>query len=214
MKFKWLGHACFVITSDNGIKIITDPYLVDRGIHYSVIDEKADIVLVSHDHWDHNNVSAVKGNPVVIKDSGIHFAQDIEFKGVATYHDKSSGKERGPNNIFCFCMDKINICHLGDLGHLLSQQQIADIGKVDILLVPVGGNFTIGANEANEICDKLKPKVVIAMHFKNEKCDFPIETVAPFIENKNNVESMDLSEFEINVNELPSSVKTIVLKPA
>ncbi len=214
MKFKWLGHACFVITSANGIKIITDPYLVDRGIHYSLIDEKADIVLVSHDHWDHNNVSAVKGNPVVIKDSGIHFAQDIEFKGVATYHDNSSGKERGPNNIFCFCMDKVNICHLGDLGHALSQQQIVDIGKVDILLIPVGGNFTIGANDANEICDKLKPKVVIAMHFKNEKCDFPIETVAPFIENKNNVESMDLSELEINVNELPSSVKTIVLKPA
>ena len=214
MKFKWLGHACFVITSDNGIKIITDPYLVDRGIHYSAIDEKADIVLVSHDHWDHNNVSAVKGNPVVIKDSGIHFAQGIEFKGVSTYHDNSSGKERGPNNIFCFCMDKLNICHLGDLGHTLSQQQIVDIGKVDILLIPVGGNFTIGASDANEICDKLKPKVVIAMHFKNEKCDFPIETVAPFIENKNNVESMDLSELEINVNELPSSVKTIVLKPA
>ena len=102
MKFKWLGHACFVITSANGTKIITDPYLVDRGIHYSNIDEKADIVLVSHDHWDHNNVSAVKGNPIVIKDSGIHFAEDIKFKGIATYHDNSSGKERGPNNIFCF----------------------------------------------------------------------------------------------------------------
>lgn len=214
MKIKWSGHACFVITSSSGTKIITDPYLVDRGIHYTPINEEADIVLVSHDHWDHNNVSAVEGKPVVIKDSGIHTVKGIEFKGVATYHDSSFGKDRGPNNIFCFCLDKINICHLGDLGHTLSQQHIADVGKVDILLIPVGGNYTINATDANDVCDKLKPKLVIPMHFKNARCDFPVDSVDPFIEKRNNVKAMDLSELEIKVDELPSSVETIVLKPA
>jgi len=214
MKIKWLGHACFVITSSGGTKIITDPFLVDRGIHYSPINEEADIVLVSHDHWDHNNISAVEGKPVIIKDSGIHIVKSIEFKGVATYHDNSSGKDRGPNNIFCFCLDKINICHLGDLGHTLSQQQIIDTGKVDILLIPVGGNYTINATDANDLCDKLKPKLVIPMHFKNDRCDFPIDDVTPFIEKRNNVKSIDSSEFEIIVDGLPSSVETIVLKPA
>ena len=92
MKIKWSGHACFVITSSNGTKIITDPYIVDRGIHYSPIDEAADIVSISHDHWDHNNVSAIKGAPTVIKDSGSKVADNIEFKGIASYHDNSSGK--------------------------------------------------------------------------------------------------------------------------
>jgi len=214
MKIKWFGHACFAITSSNGTKIITDPYLVDRGIHYSPIDEAADIVSISHDHWDHNNVAAVQGEPTVIKDSGIIVANSIEFKGIASYHDNSSGKERGSNNIFRFCVDKINICHLGDLGHMLSEQQIIDIGEVDVLLLPVGGNFTINSTDATKICDLLKPKFVIPMHFRNAKCDFPINDVTPFIENRNNVKSMDTNEIDIEVNELGSSQRTIVLKPA
>lgn len=214
MKIKWSGHACFVITSSSGFKIITDPYLVDSGIHYSSIKEESDIVLVSHDHWDHNNVSAVKGKPIVIKDSGTQIVKGIEIKGIAAYHDISLGKNRGPNIIFCFCLDKINICHLGDLGHTLNQQQIADVGKVDVLLTPVGGNYTINATDANYMCDKLKPKIVIPMHFKNDRCDFPIDNVNPFIEKRNNVKLMDISEIELKADELPSAVETIVLTPA
>ena len=214
MKIKWSGHSCFIITSHNGTKIITDPYLVERGIHYSTINEYADIVLVSHDHWDHNNVSSVKGTPIIIKDSGVSIVKNIEFKGVNTYHDSSFGKDRGPNIIFCFCIDEINICHLGDLGHTLSQQKVADVGKVDILLIPVGGNYTINSTDANDVCDKLKPKLVIPMHFKNDRCDFPIDSVTPFIEKRNNVKLLNISELEIKASELPATVETIVLKPA
>jgi len=214
VKIKWLGHSCFIITSYNGTRIITDPYSVERGIHYSTINEDADIVLVSHDHWDHNNVSSIKGNPIIIKDSGVNIVKDIEFKGVSTYHDSSFGKDRGPNNIFCFCVDEINICHLGDLGHTLSQQQVADVGRVDILLIPVGGNYTINATDANNICDKLKPKLVIPMHFKNDRCEFPIDSVTPFIEKRNNVKLLNISELKMKASELPATIETIVLKPA
>ncbi len=213
MKIKWLGHSCFIIISSSGTKIITDPYRVERGIHYSTINEDADIVLISHDHWDHNNVSSVIGNPIIIKDSGIHVVKNIEFKGVNTYHDNSFGKDRGLNNIFCFCIDEIDICHLGDLGHTLNQRQITSVGKVDILLIPVGGNYTINATDANDVCDKLKPKLVIPMHFKNDKCEFPIDSVTPFIEKRNNVRLLNSSELEIKVSELPATVETIVLKP-
>ena len=102
MKVKWLGHSCFLITSEKGTKLITEPYAVGGGINYSRIKESADIIIVSHDHSDHNNVSAVQGQPQIIKGSGIKDVSGIEFKGIATYHDKSKGKERGGNTVFCF----------------------------------------------------------------------------------------------------------------
>jgi len=182
MKVKWLGHACFLLTSESGPRIITDPYTPGAfGLDYAPPAETADIVTVSHDHADHNNVAAVKGNPQVVQGVGSHEAKGIQFKGIATAHDESSGKERGSNTSFCFTLDGINVCHLGDLGHDLSDQAVADIGDVDVLLIPGGGNFTIDAPVANGICQKLAPKVVIPMHFRNDKCPgFPVARVEDF----------------------------------
>ncbi len=115
MKIKWLGHASFLITSDSGIKIITDPYETGGGLSYGEIKESADIVTVSHDHFDHNNVAAVPGNPQVVK--GTAEVKGIEFKGISTYHDEAKGGQRGKNTILCFEVDGIRVCHLGDLGH-------------------------------------------------------------------------------------------------
>jgi len=211
MKIKWLGHASFLITADNGTRIITDPYIVGNGLGYGEIKEAADVVTVSHDHFDHNNVASVGDNPQVVKEPAE--ASGIKFEGVATHHDASGGSERGNNTIFCMDIDGVRVCHLGDLGHLLSDQQVADIGKVDVLLIPVGGFFTIDANVASEVCDKLNPKVIIPMHYKNDKCQFPISGVDDFLEGKVSVRKLDSSEDEFKTGALPAETEIIVLKP-
>ena len=173
MKIKWLGHASFLVTSEEGKKIITDPYNVLPEISYTPINESADVVTISHDHGDHNNDKAVKGNPHVIRGKGIRRVKGIEFKGIPSYHDAAQGSQRGENTIFRFTVDGINVCHLGDLGHLLNDKQIAEIGPVDILLIPVGGYFTIDAKQATTISQSLKARVIIPMHYKTSKCDSP-----------------------------------------
>jgi L-ascorbate metabolism protein UlaG (beta-lactamase superfamily) len=210
MKIKWLGHASFLITSDSGTRIITDPYICGSGLRYDEIKEAADVVTVSHDHFDHNNVASVGGNPQVIKKPGE--AKGIKFEGVPTYHDASGGSERGNNTIFCMDIDGVRVCHLGDLGHPLSDQQVANIGKVDVLLIPVGGFFTIDAKVASEVCDRLSPRVIIPMHYKNEKCEFPISGVDDFLEGKGNVRKLDSSEAEFKAGALPAETEIVVLK--
>ena len=212
MKIKWLGHASFLITSDTGLKIITDPYATDDRLRYGEIKESADIVTVSHDHHDHGNVAAVRGNPEVVR--GSTEVKGIEFRGIPTYHDDSYGANRGSNTIFCFEVDGINICHLGDLGHPLSNEQAADIGKVDVLLIPVGGFFTIDVPTASIVCDQLKPKAIIPMHFKNDRCQFPISGVDEFLRGKPNVNRLATSEVEFKPGELPASTQIMVLPPA
>ena len=214
MKLKWLGHSCFLITSETGLKIITDPYWTGRGINYSPVNEAADIVTVSHEHLDHNNVAAVSGKPEIVTDSGTKTAKGIQFKGIASHHDKTKGKERGDNTIFCFTVDRINLCHLGDLGHELSQEEITQIGSVDILLIPIGGFFTIDAKLAGKVADDLRPKVIAPMHYKTPKCDFPITGVEDFTAGKKNVKKLNSSETEFKAGELPEATEIVVLQPA
>ncbi len=212
MKVKWLGHASFLITSDSGTKIVTDPYVTGGGINYGEIKESADIVTVSHKHGDHSNVAAVKGNPEVVSQAAE--VGGIEFKAISTYHDDTDGQQRGKNTIFCFVVDGVRVCHLGDLGHRLSDKQVADVGAADVLLVPVGGYYTIDAGVATEVCNRLKPRVIIPMHYKNERCAFPIAAADEFLQGKEQVSRLDTSETEFKRGELPESTQIIVLKPA
>ncbi|MFH1640100.1 MAG: MBL fold metallo-hydrolase [Chloroflexota bacterium] len=212
MKVTWLGHASFLITSESGTRIITDPYIPGGDLRYGEIKESADIVTVSHEHGDHNNVAAVQGNPEVVK--GTTETKSIKFKGIPVYHDDAQGKERGKNTIFCFDIDGVNICHLGDLGHVLNDKEVAELGKVDILLMPVGGFYTIDAGAASQVCSQIKPGVIIPMHFKNERCTFPIAGVEEFLQGKDNVSRLDGSEVEFKAGELPGNTKIMVLKPA
>jgi len=214
MKIKWLGHACFLITSDGGLRVITDPYAVGGGINYSPIRETADVVAVSHDHSDHNNVGAVQGKPAVVKDPGTRTVKGIQFRGVATSHDTSQGRQRGPNTVFCFTIDNFRVCHLGDLGHVLSPAQVTEIGAVDMLLVPVGGFFTIDAAVASHVCDQLKPKVVIPMHFKTPECGYAIAGVDDFLRGKKNVRKATANEVEFQPDKLPTATEIVLLQPA
>jgi L-ascorbate metabolism protein UlaG (beta-lactamase superfamily) len=216
MKVTWLGHASFLLVSSAGVRIITDPYTPGMyGLDYDDVNESADIVAVSHEHGDHNNVAAVKGNPQIIRGAGSHEAKGITFRGVAAYHDASKGGERGENTMFCFAVDGVNVCHVGDLGHELDDDAVAEIGQVDLLLLPVGGNFTIDAKVAGHVCEKLRPKVVIPMHFKNDRCPtFPVAEVDEFLGACSNVKTLEGSEVEITADALPAATETIVLQPA
>ncbi len=214
MKIKWLGHASFMITSDSGTKIITDPYVPDENLKYGEIKESADIVTVSHDHSDHNSVDVIGGNPAVVREAGTVELKGIRFSGTSTHHDETDGSQRGNNTIICFEVDGMRVCHLGDLGHSLSNQQVAEVGKVDILLLPVGGFYTIGAKVATEVSSKLSPGVIIPMHFKNDRCGFPIAGVDDFLQGKERVSRRDSSEAEFKAGELPAMTQITVLKPA
>ena len=213
MKIKWLGQAAFLITSDAGIRILTDPYAPNERLTYGEIKESADVVTVSHEHGNHNNVSGVQGNPEAVR--GTAKVKGIEFKGVSTYHDDAEGKSRGNNTIFCFEVDGMRVCHLGDLGHPLGDKQVAEVGKVDILLTPVGGNYTIDAKVATEVSGKLAPKVIMPMHYSNERCpNFPVAGVDEFLQGKTGVSRPDASEMEFKQGQLPASTQIVVLKPA
>jgi L-ascorbate metabolism protein UlaG (beta-lactamase superfamily) len=214
MKVKWLGHASFLITSEDGKKIIMDPYTVARGIHYDPINEAADVVTISHDHGDHNNDKAITGNPEVIKGEGSRNVKGIEFRGISSHHDDAQGSKRGNNTIFCFTIDGIRICHLGDLGHPLNDKQIADIGAVDMLFIPVGGHFTIDASQATALYQSLKPRVTIPMHYKTPKSDYPIATVDEFLQGKENARKVNSSEVEYEKGTLPQKAEILVLQHA
>jgi L-ascorbate metabolism protein UlaG (beta-lactamase superfamily) len=213
MKIKYLGHSAFAITSDRGVKIITDPYGTSPDLTYGEITGPADVVTVSHEHFDHCNVDTVTGNPEVLRRAESVKAAGISFKGVIGYHDDERGRMRGGNIIFCFVVDGIRLCHLGDLGHLLDDKQLAEIGAVDILFIPVGGVYTIDARVATEVCNQLKPKVIFPMHYRTAKGIPRIAGVDEFLRGKEKVKWLDTSQVEFRAGDLPDG-QIIVLKPA
>jgi L-ascorbate metabolism protein UlaG (beta-lactamase superfamily) len=214
MQIKYLGHATFVVTSDRGVKIITDPYTTSPDLTYREIRTTADVVTVSHDHFDHCNVAAVEGNPQVMRRAGVSAAKGLMFQGIISYHDDVGGRMRGNNIIFCFEVDGVKVCHLGDLGHRLDDKQKAEIGSVDILLIPVGGYYTIDAKTATEVCDQLEPGVIIPMHYRTDKGLPNIAGVEEFLRGKARVKWLDTSQVEFKAGGLPDAGQIIVLKPA
>ncbi len=217
MKIRWYGHASFLIIASDGTKIITDPYEpggYGGAISYGKIPDAPEMVLVSHQHEDHNYVKGVPGKPEIISDKGEREAKGIKFKGIPSYHDASRGKERGENIIFCFTLDGMRICHLGDLGHRLGKEEMTQIGEVDLLLIPVGGTYTLDPKGATEVWEDLKPKITIPMHFKTPKCGFPLAPVEEFLKGKDRVRQLGESEVEIKKEKLPSLPEIIVLSHA
>jgi L-ascorbate metabolism protein UlaG (beta-lactamase superfamily) len=217
MKIKWFGHSAFLITSDQGPKIIIDPYepgAFGGQLSYGKIIDQGDIVLTSHDHADHNYTKDIPGAPQIVKGTGSKTIKGISIKGISTYHDPSKGSERGTNTIFTIKLDNIRLCHLGDLGHLLSDKELAEVGPVDILLIPVGGFFTIDPKEATRVAEQIKPKILIPMHFKTQKCGFPIAPVEDFLKGKTNIRRAKASEAAFDKATLPRQMEIVVLEHA
>ncbi len=208
MKIRWFGQACFLIESEKGIRIVTDPF--NSSLGYKIPPLEADMVTISHEHYDHNATDQVKGKPEIVRGVGEKKIKDIAIKGVDTFHDKAQGAQRGKNTVFSFEIDGMKIVHLGDLGHILTKEQIGAIGEVDILLIPVGGTFTLDAQEATQVVGQLKPKITIPMHYKTPAIDLPIEGVERFLSGNKNIEKK--KELESRKEELPKEEKIIVLE--
>lgn len=209
MKIRWFGQACFLLESQDGTKIVTDPF--DGSVGYKIPMLEADIVTVSHDHYDHNYVEGVQGDPQVIKSSGEYAIDSVSIKGVPAYHDEVKGAKRGPNIIYTFDIDGIKVCHLGDLGHLLSKTQLEDIGDVDVLLIPVGGTFTLDAEGAAAAIEQFSPKIIIPMHFKTPAISLPIDSVDKFLEQMGEGEHLGSNTLEITPEILDDAKNRIIV---
>ncbi|MBA4418709.1 MAG: MBL fold metallo-hydrolase [Syntrophus sp. (in: bacteria)] len=217
MKIKWYGHAAFMITTDRGIRIIIDPYqpgAFDGALSYGKIADEADIVLTSHDHDDHNYIADIEGVFDHISIAGSHQVQGVRIKAVSSFHDPSRGKERGDNLLFVIEADGLRIAHMGDLGHTLEKSAIAELGPIDVLILPVGGLYTIDSQEATKVMRDIQPAITIPMHYKTDKCAFPIAGVEEFTNGKGLVRDAMASEIVVTKKTLPGQPEILLLKPA
>jgi L-ascorbate metabolism protein UlaG (beta-lactamase superfamily) len=217
LKLKWLGHSAFLLTATDGTRIITDPYVsgsFNGDIKYGPIHDAADVVTVSHHHQDHDGVSRLPGKPKVIEAKGSSKAGSVSIIGVETFHDENQGAGRGRNTVFVFKGEGLRLCHCGDLGHILTAEQAAAIGRVDVLLVPVGGTFTVDAAKAHEVAAQLEARVIIPMHYKTDKLGFDIAGIDSFLRGKTNVRRVGAAEVEVRADKLPPTPEIWVLEHA
>jgi len=209
----WIGHACFMLKSKTR-KLIFDPF---KGIGLPEPKAKADIILCSHSHSDHNNAAAVshKRSTILEGFTGTARIGSISVKGIATFHDEVQGGKRGKNSIYLVGLDGISFCHLGDLGHKLSASQANKLKPVDVLFLPVGGFYTIGPKEARKVMKSLKPKVTVPMHYKLSGMSDAfkqLSTVEDFIRRVDNVRRLKGPSFTVSKDRLPKRALIIIAK--
>lgn len=197
MNIKWYGHSCFLLTNESGVRVLTDPPAPETG--YIVHDVECDAVTVSHSHFDHCYTEAAVGDPVVIGGLGEYEVKGVKITGFPALHDKEGGKRRGAVVMYLFEMDGIRILHAGDICQLPLTEQIEAIGPVDVLLVPVGGNYTFDYLEAREFANLLKPSVVIPMHFKTPKTDIDIDDCENFVTTVQDCKIHKLNDYEASI---------------
>lgn len=217
MKITFLGHAAFKIKDSLGTVVI-DPYNSKR-MNKKFPKVEADILTLSHDHDDHNAADEVGGNPLVLMYPGEYEMHGIHVYGFDTYHDKKKGEERGKNTMFKFDFDGVTVLHCGDLGHTLTSETLDQVNGADILMIPVGGVYTIDADEARQIVEKLEPSIVIPMHYRDENMNPDIEKyaeMAPVKEFLDKVGASDVTpESSLNVKKADledDSTKFVVLQ--
>jgi L-ascorbate metabolism protein UlaG (beta-lactamase superfamily) len=208
MEIVWLGHSCFRIRGREAT-IVTDPF--DRTLGYPVKKLTANIVTVSHPHPQHSFLEDVAGSPKVISRPGEYEIANVFINGIATFHDADGGEHRGKNTVYLVQIEEVSICHLGDLGHVPTAEQIEQMSDTDILMVPVGGGATIGAAAAVEIISLLQPKLVIPMHFKTEVVKMDLEPLEHFLKEMGLKEVVTQPKLNVSKSGLPADTSVIVL---
>ena len=208
MEITWLGHSCFRIRGSR-TTIITDPYPPNLG--YSLGKPTARIVTVSHQHLGHSYVNGVGGEPRLVTAPGEYEMGGILIMGIATFHDREKGKRRGKNTVYLIEVDEISVCHLGDLGHVLTTEQVEELGNVDVLLLPVGGVSTINAPMAVEVVRQLEPKVVVPMHYKTEALTWELEPAERFLKEMGVEQVASQPKLSLTRSSLPPSTQVFLL---
>jgi L-ascorbate metabolism protein UlaG (beta-lactamase superfamily) len=208
MDINWLGHSCFKIKGSQAT-IITDPFPPDLG--YSLGKPTARIITVSHWHPSHSYIQGVGGEPRKIHGPGEYEISGVLIIGVATFHDTEKGRLRGKNTVYLMEVDGVSICHLGDLGHVLTSEQVEEIGNVDVLLLPVGGVSTIDAAMAAEVIRQLEPKAVVPMHYKTPLISRELDPVEKFLKEMGVEPSEPRPKLTLSKSSLPASTQVFVL---
>jgi len=217
MNIFWFGQSCFQIitgnTREKSVSIVIDPFSEDIGLKLPKLE--ADILLVTHSHSDHNNTKAILGNYFLISEPGEYEVKDIFIQGIQSFHDDSKGKERGENTIYTIEAEGMKICHLGDLGQKeLEKEQLEAIGEVDILMIPVGGVFTISYKEAIKIMSQIEPKIIIPMHYHLPKLKIKLDSVEKFLKSLGIKSLEPIKKLSIKKKDLsPEEAKIVLLKP-
>lgn len=210
MEITWLGHSCFRLRSREAT-VVTDP--CDKSAGYTIGRPTADIVTVSHEHGAHNNVGAVAGSPRIVRGPGEFEISDALLLGVQTYHDDEQGKQHGKNTAYVIEAEGVRICHLGDLGHVPTAAQAEDLSGVDVLLIPIGGNSTMGAATAVETVSLLEPKIVIPMHYRTPASKGELDGPERFLKEMGAPKAMEERQPKLSVakNTLPNETHVLVL---
>jgi L-ascorbate metabolism protein UlaG (beta-lactamase superfamily) len=222
MRVEWFGQSAFQLSGADGRSVAIDPFgdmsalSSGRGIQWdypAIAGVEPDLLLVTHEHGDHNGVEAINGEPATLRSTaGTHDSPIGQVTGVASEHDDTAGTQRGPNTIFVFTLDGVRACHMGDFGQSgLREEQAAAIGDVDLLFVPVGGGFTIGAEQASLIAERLSPRWVVPMHYRTPRIGF-LEPVDAFLDKAALIERVASNSFE--TAELPRVEGPLVVVPA
>ncbi|UCC60205.1 MAG: MBL fold metallo-hydrolase [Dehalococcoidia bacterium] len=208
MEITWLGHSCFRIRGKEAT-IVTDPF--DKTLGYPVKKPTASILTVSHQHPQHSFIAGVTGNPKIVSRPGEYEIANVFINGITTFHDADRGESRGKNTVYVIQIEEVSICHLGDLGHVPTAEQIEQMSSIDVLMVPVGGGTTIGATEAVETISLLQPKIVIPMHFKTEVISMDLAPVEPFLKEMGVKEIISQPKLPVSRSSLPADTGVVVL---
>ena len=210
MEITWYGQSCFKI-KDKETSIVIDPFNPSIGLKLPRILE-ANILLITHDHRDHNYKTGVTGNPYIIESPGEYEISEATITGIPAFHDNKQNQEREKVTIYIIKFEGITICHLGDLGEDLTDEEIDKLGDIDILMVPVGGTFTVNGEEAAKIVGEIEPKIIIPMHYKIPDLNIKLDSLDKFTQKiTSKTETMD--KLKIKAGSLPQDQqKIIVLK--
>lgn len=213
MYITWLGQSCFKIQIKpqkdlEEVTIVTDPY---GNIGFKMPRLGADIVTISHDHPDHNNSEVISGNPFIIKQAGEYEVKNVFIYGLTSYHDKTQGTEKGKNIIYKIQTEGLILAHLGDIGHLFDNGLAEKLEGTDILMIPVGGNVTIGAKQAAEIVSQIEPRIIIPMHYKLPGLNIKLDPVDNFLKEMGVTKKETVEKLKISKKELPPEKSQIII---
>ena len=209
MEITWYGHACFRIR-EMGVTAVTDPY--EKQIGYTLPRIRADAVTISHSHEGHSCSRGFRGSPRILSSPGEYEIGGVFITGVPTFHDAQGGRERGQNIVFLFDFDGLTVCHLGDLGHVLTQGHVESLDEIHVLLLPVGGRSTLDAARAAEMVGLLEPKVVIPMHYGLPGLSRDLAPVSSFLKAMGAGRSSPQETFKISAGKLPQDTEVVLLQ--
>jgi len=210
MEISYLGHSCFKIVGKN-ISVLTDPF-DSKETGYKMVKTNADVVTISHGHFDHNDTSSISGEPMLFDGPGEYEIKDSSFEGIPSIHGGGDENKEVGNTIFVFDIDGLKLCHLGDQGEELTSEQLEKINGADIVFVPVGGNFTLDAEKATKVISQIEPKVVIPMHYGTKDGKIKLESVDKFLHEIGASDVTPIPRLKIVKKDLPEETKVVTLE--